>query len=302
VLDIRMVVTALLAVGAGIAASGLAGFSAIQPLVGGLAVRGRPSGIFSEPNGLGAFAAVILVLGVGVALSAERGLQRVVSFVAVATALVVLIASLSRGAWMGGAVGLLVLFMLLRTSPAALIRAALLTLLAAGIALGGLLLVQPTAVDVVHRRLGTVTQTAGGLYNARPIIWREAVRQISADPWSGQGPGNFAVASLRARSVGRAGVQQYHHAHSLFLNVAAEVGIGGVAFLVGLIVSIIMAVRRRLRGLHWRDRAFLAGIAGALAVFPIHGAVDYTLGNPLLSILAWLLIGLILASPKEAEV
>src|SRR5207247_2066271 len=66
--DMRRAVGVLLAVGAGLCAYGLQGASSLQSEFGGAVVNNRAQGVFAQPNDLGAFAAILLMVAIGASL------------------------------------------------------------------------------------------------------------------------------------------------------------------------------------------------------------------------------------------
>src|SRR5206468_10712089 len=53
-------------------------------------------------------------------------------------------------------------------------------------------------VQVVGQRLGAFSAPfSSNPYDARPAIWRQALRESQAHPWTGVGPDNFLEASSR---------------------------------------------------------------------------------------------------------
>ncbi len=144
---------------------------------------------------------------------------RVTATIMLLLVLAALALSLSRGAWLGAAVAALFLLVTLREAREKL----LLILLPVAVIFALLWNVIPKAepVQVVTARAEAFTTLSP--YDDRDAIWREAIREIKSDPWTGQGPGGFVVASARAGS--EASTVSAFHAHNLLLNWAAESGL-----------------------------------------------------------------------------
>lgn len=302
-------VLACLAVGGGaVCLTGLGGLSALQSYDGGAVVLGRPTGVLAQPNELGLMAGVTVVCGLAVlgAGLARRRAPAMVGGVARRRALVlvgaacgvvgalVLAASLSRGAWLGTGLGVLVLLVLVPRlrRPALLavggVAAVVLVLLvASGLGLG----------SVVYGRLGTLTAGGGNPYDQRPQLWALALRDLAAHPLLGLGPGGFPAAAATNHAVTSAEGGP-DHAHSLLLTVAAEQGLLGVLALLAVVVVAVYRVGRTVRatGTDLRVPLVAAATAAALAVLLGQGIVDYPLRNPVLAVLGWLLVGLLAAA------
>lgn len=287
------VVGLFLAVGAGQCAVALPAAARLQAVGGAEVVNNRLSGSFGQPNELGCFAAVVLVLALGVAVSDGR---RAVILAASATAVLAVSAlalSLSRGAWLGAALGLLVLVLALpRARPrlaVALASAVLVVTVAVAVSPPG------GTLALVGERATTVVDPAADLNDNRLEIWREAQRQIRAAPVLGHGPGSFPGSS---RDVGSAvGTLEPAHAHNLALTTAAEnglVGLGALVVMIGTGIATVVRVRHR-PGPGARPGLVVAA-AGGLTVVLGQGLLDYPLHNAVLAMVTWLLLGLLCAA------
>jgi O-antigen ligase len=70
--------------------------------------------------------------------------------------------------------------------------------------------------------------------SARLMIWLDAARNFAAQPWFGRGLGSDAVLVLYADPSGR--LQRLTDAHNVYLSIAVQCGLVGLAALVALIV------------------------------------------------------------------
>lgn len=298
--DLRFVVVILLLVGAVICGLGARGFSSVSADFGGALVEGRSRGIFAQPNELGTFSAMISALAAGVwSTGRDRRLRRL-AFVCGAAAGVALLASLSRGAWIGTALALGVIAWL---QPRA--RRAYLTLAVPLVIGGGALFVfasEAPQVSVVRERFESFGDPTGNPYDDRPSIYREAFRQIRERPLTGFGPAGFPTAS--ARRIEQGSTIGAAHAHNTLLAVATELGIPAVLVLLGATGSIAAAVRRALRRFreHGRDglAALTTGGTAGVIVIAGQGLVDYSLRNPILFFTVWLMLSITLAGTRIA--
>jgi len=299
--DVRSVVRVLLLVGGGMALYGLRNVSAMRAAYSGAAVQGRADSVFADPNHFGAFAAVILIVAVGLTLGSRTRSDRVLGILVSIASLAGLMMSLSRGAWLGTvAAGCALLYLLPQARRALLFIGVPVVITAA---LFGAF--RPTSPEVVilRERLGTVSALAGPTryrYDERPAIWAEALREIRLDPWTGQGPGNFVIASATAASL--ASTVGAEHAHDVLLTVAAEAGLPAAAILVALTVSLGLTVLRIVRRTaDAGDRALVAGIGCALVVQLGQGIVDFNFRNAVVSSLMWSLVGLVLVADRQVR-
>jgi len=176
-----------------------------------------------------------------------------------------------------------------------LLPAALALLAAGGLAL---LLAAPVRERVVAKARDAVSGDANRLLTGRLDGWRAAVRMAAERPLAGVGPGAFAAefvpAKLALLDRGTPFFREqtnpvFANAHNEPLEVAAELGLPGLAALVwgGWVLA------RHLRRRRWAegDRALAGGAIAALGVlavfhFPFRLALT---GYPAALLFAWLL-------------
>jgi O-antigen ligase len=202
-------------------------------------------------NGLGIYAAIGILLAVGLALDLkQRRLRLACSF-----ALIVLVPTLylthSRGAELGVVLGLLVLVRFGLHLP----RAAL-----AGIAASAL-----AALSVVLAAASTEHGILEKLFGQnRPLYWHVAWREWEKNRLLGSGAGTFDRYWLHYRTVSSFA----RDAHSLYLETLAELGPIGLALLLATLLIPLLALRGR------RD-PLLATAAAAYVAFLLHAGIDW---------------------------
>jgi len=298
--DLRRTLGVLLAVGAGLGAIGLRGISSLRATFAGQVGINRAHGVFAHPNDLALFTAMLLMVAIGIALGARSRLVRVFASLTALISLVALAASLSRGAWFGTAAGTVALVVLLPVARRAVTRVALPLFALVALVVGLVLPSPPPQVLVVRERIGTITKPFEDPYDQRPAIWAEAIREIKEDPWTGQGPASFPLASALSGSLSQ--TVGAEHAHDTLLTVAAETGLPNVLFLIGLTLAVGLTLFRSVRALRDTDDApLVAGAGAALVALVGQGLVDFTLRNPLLLFLSWTLVGVVLVGGREAR-
>jgi len=279
----------LFVVGGGVAlVRGLLTSSAVEARYGGAEVAGS-NGLFSEHNQAGCYAAALMLVCLAMVYAARTTWQRLLAGSVAVLALVQVALSLSRGAWLGSLLGVMVLLVL---------QTRILTrVLAPAIALSALFLLAAPAngpILVIRERLSTLGTQSVGPRDDRPGIWREALRQAEASPLLGQGPGSFpVVASESGSEVYTVSAQ---HAHNVLLTVAAEAGLPAALCVVGLTLAVGSAVRQSCRRLSSAQARIVAGVGAALFTFVGQGVVDVTLRNSTISTMLWYLVGLVLAA------
>jgi hypothetical protein len=121
-----------------------------------------------------------------------------------------------------------------------------------------------------------------------------ALRVAAAHPLAGAGPGQ---ADLRWRGAD-GGTRFFGYAHNEYAQVAAELGLVGLALLAVLLVA--------LGRLLWRARAAgppvegWAGVVAATAAFAVHSGFDFVWHLPAVLLTVTLLVGVVLPAPPGA--
>jgi O-antigen ligase len=298
--SLRLVVACTCAVGTVICAAGLSSASQLRSHYGGSVVDNRATGFFGQPNELGGFAAIMVVLTLALLFSWRRGPMRLLLAASVLVSAAALVVSLSRGSWLGVGLGLAVLAVLAPVFRRPIVRG--LVAVVAGATVAAVALPASPLVSIVVDRAASLVDGRRNPYDDRPAIWREALRQIAQRPVLGSGPGGYPVLALRSPS--QVTTVAPSHAHDLGLTLTAEQGVLG---LVALGIAVLVAVLAVARTLRWHDarqsagrgsgeRELLAGTAAALAVVLGQGLLDYPLRNPVLATMVWLLVGLLAAA------
>ena len=260
-------------------------------------VSGRLEGAFDSPNQLGAFCALMIPVAAALIFGARIGRWRFLSGMALLVLLVTLMLSLSRGAWVGVGVALLLMLAKLREARR------LLLILAIPLTIVGFFIwsLAPTKTDVrvVGERAKAITVLSP--YDDRRVIYKEAFREIREKPLLGIGPGGFPVASTRV--VSESATLSYAHAHNLYLNWAAEVGLPSIILILGFAGSLGLAARTASRGAVARgdmaDRAIVIGISAGLLTVLAQGFFDYVIPNPVVYTAFWTLVGALLVARRE---
>ena len=248
----------------------------------------------------GTFATVMILLWLAsvahLGLSTKR--SRVVVAVLGLLVIFVVISSGARGAWLGIAVAALAgaaVWLLSHERRQALARHLRSGRVRVGVAASavGLGVVALALFPAIASRLG-----AGG-EGVRAAFYASALRMFQDDPLTGQGPGMWVVERARYTLPAE---QDYYipHAHNLFLQTVAELGLVGA--IAGVVVVIALA---RLVWLGIRSTDALAQRLGwaslvALVYLAVHQLVDFYPNMAALGFLLALLIARLDAvSPPE---
>jgi O-antigen ligase len=300
--DVRVVIGAVVLVGAGIAVTTIPTLGEIRTEYGGAYItEGRlEEGTFTHPNQLGAFFALTAPLAASMLLVARTRSVQILMGLALVAILVGLMATLSRGAWIATAVAALLMLARLKEARRLLVFFAVPTLIVGAFAWS----LTPSAAaefDVVGERAQALTVRSP--YDDRDVIYSEALREIREEPLLGQGPGAFPIASRRA--VSESATLSYDHAHNLYLNWGAEAGLIAVALILGFGVALFLTALSTSRGARrsgdWRTRILVVGLGASLLTVAVQGLFDYVIANPVMHTAVWLVIGALLAVARGPE-
>lgn len=104
--------------------------------------------------------------------------------------------------------------------------------------------------------------------NGRLAQWRIAIEQFERQPARGSGAGTYAIAWDRQRPT----PGLVRDGHSLYLEVLSELGLVGVALILGAVLAILVGVARRIRA---PNRATYATVFAACLVWAIAAGIDW---------------------------
>jgi O-antigen ligase len=179
-----------------------------------------------DPNDLAFF--LVAALPFALVVAHRRSPLGVAAVAACCAVLVVATcATFSRGALLATAVMLLTALLLRALGPAAVMAVT-------GAALAALGLLWATHPDVVERSLLEKEHIAAANVDARYTTWTMAAEMTAASPILGQGPGGFAAATPAYMPGDVAAVEQTV-AHNMYLDVASELGLLGLAAFLALV-------------------------------------------------------------------
>jgi O-antigen ligase len=284
----RRLLLLLLSVGALNAAYAFLQAIGQDPVAWNRGFAGRAMGFFGNPNFLGGHLALLLPLGLALALD-ERGTPRAQAWRWLLTGLLFLglLLTQTRGAWGGAAVGCAVVLVLAaRRMPGLLARqrrpllgAAVLVVL-----LGGFYLVaQPQARERILSVLSGQDVEAG----RRAFLMKKTAQIALEHPALGVGPGNFRVwfPSVQVRGLAAADYdkQPYilsQHSHNDILQMAADSGWLAALLWIALLLSVLGALKGGLEQRPALARAqpeslLVLGALGGLLALQVHGLANF---------------------------
>jgi O-antigen ligase len=128
----------------------------------------------------------------------------------------------------------------------------------------GLTLRDVSMADVTDENFATVERLAH---------WQAALRMLAVNPWTGVGVGNYEALYSEHRLP--AWPYALGHAHNQYLNMAAELGLVGLAIFVWFILAAGLQTWRGITaGADRLSRAIAAGALGAVVAVAVHSLTD----------------------------
>lgn len=258
-------------------------------------------------NALGNFLVVLLPFAAGRFLAARLRLSRVVMGGYTLLTAGLLFLTFSRGAWLGAAAGLGVMGGLSMAHYGLLSRGALAGRWRAQsrkirAAIAAIMLAGLVAVVLALALFVRSFDQAGRSTDLRTYIWQAGITLFQEKPLTGHGLFTFGRGLARLASVPP--TNPHSHAHNAPIQIAAELGVIGLAALAVTLWLIYRGFRH-----NWRvataagatqQQLLLGSAAGAVAGFAVHQLTDIPAMMPMIALvgLVALVVGL---APSEAQ-
>ena len=238
----------------------------------------RAYGTFEQPNPYAGYLGLIIPLAVCLTFEIRSSLSRLAATIALLLMAVALAMSWSRGAWLGSIAAMVIMGVTYSR------RIALLT----GSLVGGISLILriphliPSILSqrleglVTYLTLPNVTTAEVSSTNyalvERLAHWQAAIRMWTNHFWSGIGIGNYAIA-YPAYALSR-WTDSLGHAHNVYLNVGAEMGLVGLICYLILWISALCQAYQATQASSGLPRAVALGTLGALTHLSVHNIFD----------------------------
>jgi hypothetical protein len=146
------------------------------------------------------------------------------------------------------------------------------------------------AASVTVDSLGRFGVASG---NGRYDLWKAALDSTSGHLLKGAGPGTFQLLWLP-----RAPYFSYvQNAHSLYFETLAEVGLIGLALLLGFMILVVAAGVRLVTQTSYEARTRAAAATAALVAFAVSAGVDWVWQVPVLPV-AFMLVAAAVLAPR----
>ena len=268
-----------------VAALGLAQHLRPELLPAGNPYPGRALGFFGQPNRLGGYLIAIIPLAVALCFTVQDRTLRAALLVAVLGLSLCLVATFSRGAWIGFVAGLVTLAIFLIRWPEIAPRPVLAAAALAAILIPGLLYAPriwarfrpaPAETPAWNMPIDPEREGSGAM---RKAIWGGALAAASQRPALGWGIGTFREAYDRSKDdtlkrLEAEGGRTADQAHSFYLETLTErgvLGLAGLLFFVGIGATAGLAA---LASGSAELRLLGAGLLASTAALLVHGAME----------------------------
>jgi putative inorganic carbon (HCO3(-)) transporter len=248
----------------------MTGSSEIEVQSGGRLATNRAQAIFAHPNVLAFF--LILALAPSLALTGRGAQWRRLLMLASAGAIIGGLAlTLARGGIVGASVSLVVL---MAWPPFRRVAIPLLAVLATAVVFNFNSIQTAREVTLVRERLATITSPTEVQRNTRFGIWEKSLPMVGEQPWLGVGEGNYSEESPRFGLLDIGGLH-YDHAHNVFLTVAIETGLIGLALFLTFLWGAARAAARALAARQPGTYPLALGITAALCGLLVTSLGEY---------------------------
>lgn len=233
--------------------------------------------------------APILVLALTL-LNAPNPRVRLIGALALAPLAIILFLLQSRGAWLGVAVGVLIWAALYNRWFVPALPILLLSALVLNNAFGG---VSPT--QFFYGPVGAELNESAA---ERQVLWEQGLNLLAQSPLQGIGVGSYSyVARVAPPFSLLAPGKSLPNAHNLFIQIALDTGILGIASFLGMWVALLLVTWRAYRTRATRDLAI--GVLAALAVILAHGLGESAYWGFKTSFVMWFICALALLFDKS---
>ena len=240
-------------------------------------IGGRVTSFFSNPNILAVYLLLYFPLSLNATFSFQNnGRMRLFNAVTAFLSALCILLTWSRGAWLGLALEV-VLFLLLHSKRSRNILC-LLPLM---------LLAIPLLPSNFKGRLYSIGDLGESSIRYRLLTWQGAWKMLGKHPF-GIGVGERAWRAVFPHFA-VSGTARVMHAHNVFLQVAAELGV------VGIFVFFLLIVKVLFCGLQKRNIAPLLALSGVLLM----GMFDHLWYAPAMLIPFWSMIALCVRSERK---
>lgn len=250
---------------------------------------GRVYSFFLNPNSFAMLLVMMLPVS-AVLIFYTRGYKRLFYLLVFAVSAVALLMTYTRAAWGGFALSILVMALIMRPVLVPLF------------VLAGIFAL-PLMPAAIYNRVMTIFSTKDTSITSRGPIYDAAWKLILKNPVIGAGLGYEAVRA-KALDLGLyKGIAPFVHAHSIYLEIAAELGVFGLLAFLGTILS---GIKNGLKAIFGKKgsrllQAVIAAQISAFAGIMLCSWVDYPWSFPRIMLMFWFSFAILISAVKLAN-
>lgn len=254
-------------------------------------IRIRVYSTFDNPNVLGEYLVLLIPLTLALVARSKKTAHKLIYFAVLCIMAMCLVFTWSRGAWLGAMLAVMIFLVAMDKRWALCALLIIIAIPFAPVILG--------SHSAVIGRITSIGNTADTSTAYRISIWRSSIGIIK-DFWlGGIGPGSDSF-SFVYQKYAASGAKFAHHSHNLFLQLAVELGIGGLLAFIALIIkfiksSVITLARGREKTLY--NAVVIAGTSGIIGLL-FQGMTDYIWYNYKMLLVFWIVLALTSAANR----
>lgn len=248
-------------------------------------IEGRACSTFENPNMLAVYLIMVLPIVISIAISEKSGFGKMTGVAATFLLLACTVLTWSRGGWIGLALGIVVFLLILSSK----------TLSVFLFGFCALPFVPAIIPSNIWNRLASIGNLADTSTSYRVNIWKGTLSMLG-DFWgSGIGVGQSAFSQVYP-SYSLAAIERAPHSHNLFLQILTELGVGGLALFIILLVAFAASTLNYMRTACDKKMRIFSGAAfcGILAAL-MQGMTEYIWYNYRIFFVFWVVLGLSVA-------
>ncbi|MBQ9920995.1 MAG: O-antigen ligase family protein, partial [Clostridia bacterium] len=245
-----------------------------------------------NPNVYGEYLVMVIPLAIAMLFTQKAAKDRFVCTVMTAAALLALVYTQSRGAWLAFIFSMAI-YLLIRTGRT------LVVYILGVFSIPVLPFILPASIVSRFMSIGNLGDSSTSY---RVSIWRAATDMIGDNFASGIGIGTTAFSKVYP-SYSLAGIEAAPHSHQLFFQIAIEMGIFA---LIAFFAIIFILIRKNSSGLimHSNRNSYTlvssAALCGIIAMM-VQGLTDYVWYNYRVFGMFWIVMGLCVATLRCAD-
>ena len=235
----------------------------------------RAFATFPDPHMLSYFLAFAIPLLVGIGFSQKKKKLKILYLTSAFVGLIVEFLTFSRGGYLGFFSALIFILAILFFSSS---NKKLLVGILGGVSAGLLILGMIFPLNPISQRIGSIFNTHEGSNQGRLEIWGEAFNVFKDKPLLGVGLGAY---SYEIKPI--ASYRDPIYAHNLYLEFLAEIGIPGLLFWLGIIVSAIwIFTKNYLRNKKSEIGIISFALGSSLVWFSVHSFFEMPVYSPII--------------------